>query len=235
MKPSIILFDLDNTLYDYNSAHNSAIKEVKIKTINYFNINSKEFDSLFVKAKKEVKKQLSNCASSHNRLLYFQKLFEIKGLGPQVYHALDLEQTYWNSFLIQMELRDGVLEFLDEIRLRNIKCGLITDLTANIQFRKLIRLGLEDKFDVITTSEEIGFDKPHPNCFINTINKLYPNYNENEHKIWMIGDDLDKDIYGAINNLNAKGFLYSKKRIKINIDREKVVVFDNYYSLIKQL
>ena len=134
-----------------------------------------------------------------------------------------------------MELRDGVLEFLDEIRLRNIKCGLITDLTANIQFRKLIRLGLEDKFDVITTSEEIGFDKPHPNCFINTINKLYPNYNENEHKIWMIGDDLDKDIYGAINNLNAKGFLYSKKRIKINIDREKVVVFDNYYSLIKQL
>lgn len=235
MKPSIILFDLDNTLYDYSSAHNSAIKEVKLKATNYFNLNSKEFDSLFIRAKKEVKKQLSNCASSHNRLLYFQKLFEIKGLGPQVYHALDLEQTYWNSFLIQMELREGVLEFLDEIRLRNIKCGLITDLTANIQFRKLIRLGLEDKFDVITTSEEIGFDKPHPDCFIKTIKKMYPSYNKKEHKIWMIGDDLDKDIYGAIDNLNAKGFLYSKKKVKINVAKEKVIIFDNYYSLIEQL
>ena len=87
--------------------------EEKLKATNYFNLNSKEFDSLFIRAKKEVKKQLSNCASSHNRLLYFQKLFEIKGLGPQVYHALDLEQTYWNSFLIQMELREGVLEFLE--------------------------------------------------------------------------------------------------------------------------
>lgn len=236
MTPSIILFDLDNTLYDYNSAHSVAIKEVKSKATNYFNIKPKEFDSFFLKAKKEVKKQLQSSAASHNRLLYFQKLFEIKGLGPQVYHSLDFEQTYWNSFLIEMKLHDGVLELLDEIRLKGIKCGLITDLTANIQFRKLIRLGLEDKFDVITTSEEIGHDKPHPDCFRLTMNKILNRKDYKDENIWMIGDDLEKDIKGAITNLEAQGFWYKgNKKDNMVISNKKITVFDNFHTLITKL
>ena len=45
-KPSIVLFDLDNTLYDYDSAHNDAIKAVSKKVKNLLNIDEKEFIEL---------------------------------------------------------------------------------------------------------------------------------------------------------------------------------------------
>lgn len=236
MKPTIVLFDLDDTLYDYTKAHKEALEQVKKKAKNLFNIDNKEFIALFNNAKSIVKSQLSHTASSHNRLLYFQKLFEIKGLGAQIYHSLDLEQTYWNSFLMAMELREGVLEFLDELRLRNIRCGLITDLTANIQFRKLIRLELEDKFDVITTSEEIGYDKPHPDCFFLTMKKFLDKEDLRNESIWMIGDDLEKDIKGAIDNLNAQGFWYNNNTTnKIDKSNKAITVFDNFHTLITKL
>ena len=109
---------------------------------------------------KIIKKQIPETASSHNRLLYFQKLIELKGLGQQVLISLDLNQTYWNKFLISSTLHDGVIEVLEELRINGVKLGLVTDLTADIQFRKLIKFELEHYFDSIVTSEEIGFDKP---------------------------------------------------------------------------
>ena len=55
-KPSIVLFDLDNTLYDYDSAHNDAIKAVSKKVKNLLNIDEKEFIELYEEAKQIIKK-----------------------------------------------------------------------------------------------------------------------------------------------------------------------------------
>ena len=50
-----IIFDLDDTLYDYESIHKSAMKKLRVFTCEKMRISEKEFDIAFLAAKKETK------------------------------------------------------------------------------------------------------------------------------------------------------------------------------------
>ena len=62
--------------------------------------------------KRQVKRQLGHTASSHSRLLYFQRGIEMLGRKTQLLITLDLEQTYWRTFLSHCELFPGVRDLL---------------------------------------------------------------------------------------------------------------------------
>ncbi len=197
--PDAIMFDTDNTLYPYDPAHSAAQKAVRDKVVNTFSISPEQFDKAFKQAKNEVKTRLKYTASSHSRLLYLQRMLEIMGLGSQALLALDFEQTYWRTFLSNAVLFDGVKELLDDIRLLGIPTAVVTDLTAQIQFRKIVYFELGYYFDYIVTSEEAGFDKPHEAPFQIALEKMSPKGN----CIWMIGDNPVNDIRGAREKINA--------------------------------
>jgi len=191
--PECILFDADNTLYSYDVPHKKALEAVKSKTIKELSVQPDDFDKAFDEARLKVKQKLVGTAASHNRLLYMQKMLEIMGLGSQVLIALDLEQTYWRVFMQEAELFEGVRDFIDDIRLMSIPIVLITDLTAQIQFRKMVYFGLDQYFDSIVTSEEAGFDKPNKTPFLIALKKI----SFSGKKIWMIGDNPLNDIKGS--------------------------------------
>ena len=193
IKPDCVLFDLDNTLYPYEPAHVNALNAVKTKVSRNFNLKEQTFDEAFAKAKELTKAQLGNTAAAHSRLLYMQKMLELLGLGSQVLFALDLEQTYWRTFLANATLFPGAKDFLDDLRLNSIPMAIVTDLTAQIQFRKMIYFGLDHYFDCIVTSEEAGQEKPHAAPFQLALKKVQPKGST----IWMIGDNPKKDIGGA--------------------------------------
>jgi putative hydrolase of the HAD superfamily len=197
--PDAILFDTDNTLYHYDPAHKMAMKAVRDKVTRTFSITPEQFDIAFTQARSEVKNRLQHTASSHNRLLYLQRMLEIIGLGSQVLLALDFEQTYWRTFLSHAELFDDVKELLDDLRLLDIPTAIVTDLTAQIQFRKIVYFGLDHYFDFIVTSEEAGFDKPHEAPFQIAIQKMNPK----GKCVWMIGDNEVSDIGGAKQKIGA--------------------------------
>jgi len=197
--PEAFLFDTDNTLYPYEPAHNAAQNAVRDKVVNTFSITPEEFDRAFKEARNHVKTRLQNTASSHSRLLYLQRMLEIMGLGSQVLLALDFEQTYWRTFLSNAILFDDVKELLDDIRLLGIPTAIVTDLTAQIQFRKVVYFGLDHYFDYIVTSEEAGFDKPHEAPFKIALEKMQTKGD----RIWMIGDNPINDISGADKCINA--------------------------------
>lgn len=197
--PHAILFDTDNTLYHYDPAHAVAMQAVRQKVAATLAIAPAAFDQAFAEARAQVKGRLGHTAASHNRLLYLQRMLEIIGLGSQVLLALDLEQTYWRTFLSNAVLFDEVKELLDDIRLLGIPTAIVTDLTAQIQFRKIVYFGLDRYFDYIVTSEEAGFDKPHGAQFQIALEKLRPAGD----CIWMIGDNPVSDIGGARERINA--------------------------------
>lgn len=197
--PDAFLFDTDNTLYPYDPAHAAAQLAVKQKVVNAFSISEAEFDKAFAEARKQVKTRLKHTASSHSRLLYLQRMLEILGLGSQVLLALDFEQTYWRTFLSNAVLFDDVKDLLDDIRLLGIPSAIVTDLTAQIQFRKVVYFGLDHYFDYIVTSEEAGHDKPHESPFQIAIEKMRPKGD----RIWMIGDNPINDIQGSREKINA--------------------------------
>lgn len=197
--PDAILFDTDNTLYPYDPAHAAAQQAVRRKVVSTFSISEPDFDAAFAQARSEVKSRLKHTAASHSRLLYLQRMLEIMGLGSQVLLALDFEQTYWRTFLGNAALFDGVKETLDDLRLLGIPTAIVTDLTAQIQFRKVVYFGLDHYFDYIVTSEEAGHDKPHESPFRIALEKMRPKGN----CIWMIGDNPVNDIQGAREQINA--------------------------------
>lgn len=197
--PDAILFDTDNTLYSYEPAHEAAQSAVRKKVVQKFSIKDDDFDQAFTEARQQVKLHLKGLASSHSRLLYMQRMLEIMGLGSQVLLALDFEQTYWRTFLSNAILFDEVKETLDDLRLLGIPTAIVTDLTSQIQFRKIVYFGLEHYFDCIVTSEESGFDKPHAASFELALKKLRPAGD----CIWMIGDNAVNDISGAKGAIGA--------------------------------
>lgn len=197
--PDAILFDTDNTLYPYEPAHHAAQGAVRNKVVSTLSINPSEFDKAYDQARTQVKNRLKKTASSHSRLLYMQRMLEILGLESQVLLALDFEQTYWRTFLSNATLFDGVKELLDDLRLLNIPTAIVTDLTAQIQFRKIVYFGLDGHFDFIVTSEEAGFDKPHEAPFQIALEKMRPRGD----RIWMVGDNPEADIQGAREKLAA--------------------------------
>ena len=157
------------------------------------------------------------------------------GLGSQVLLALDLEQTYWRTFLSNAVLFDDVKELLDDIRLYGIPTAIVTDLTAQIQFRKIVYFGLDYYFDHIVTSEEAGYDKPRKEPFELAVQKMKPKGD----CIWMIGDNPLNDIQGARESIGAVTFQKIHKGIDKGAHLTQPDVSFKYFKdlrvLLKQL
>ena len=229
--PNAILFDIDNTLYSYEGPHKEALDAVKDKAMKTFSIESSKFDEAFLEARSAVKKRLVNVASSHSRLLYMQKTLEILGLGSQILNSLDLEQTYWRVFLRNAELFENVKELLDDIRLLDIPTAVVTDLTAQIQFRKMVYFGLDQYFDFIVTSEEAGKEKPDKEPFKIALQKINPRGS----CVWMIGDDPDKDILGSKETIDAITLQKLDKGENQKEKGNKADLIFNHFSEIRKL
>ena len=228
IKPKAVLFDTDNTLYEYEPANKKATKAVGEKLNNLLGIKEQEFLIKYAQSKNEIKAQLGKTASSHSRLLYFQRLLELLGLKAQLLIALDLEQTFWRTFLDNAPLFNGVRDIFFELKKRDIPIGIVTDLTSHIQLRKLTYFGLEDIFDAVVTSEEVGADKPNEKVFKLALKKLNL---ENEENIWMVGDNPDADVIGG-KKINAVTFQKLHKGIVQGInEQEPDVIFDNFIQL----
>ena len=149
-------------------------------------------------------------------------------MSTQLLSTLDLEQTYWRTFLLNSELFPGALTFIFDIRSTSIGTAVLTDLTAQIQFRKLIYFGLDAAFDFVVTSEEAGGDKPSSAAFELVLVKL----GLSADQIWYIGDDGDKDIAGG----KAMGMGTLQKRHRgIDAVPEADLVFDDFRALRKVL
>ncbi len=188
-----VLFDLDNTLYDYEVPHRKALKAVHVVLKKNINISFPKFKRLYNLSKGEIHRELSGFASAHNRVLYFQRLIEKthNTVDPKV--ILKLYSTYWDTLLGNMKPAKGVLETLKEIKKRGLRVGIVTDLTTHIQLRKVQKLGITRYVDVLVSSEEAGSEKPHAIMFLLALNKL----DLSPHDVVFVGDNSTKDIEGA--------------------------------------
>ncbi|PHK95461.1 hydrolase [Pseudoroseomonas rhizosphaerae] len=201
-KPRAILFDLDDTLYEYAGPHERAMAAVRSKVERSLKVVPSQFNHAFRQAREEVKRALGSTASSHNRLLYFQRMIELLGLNSQPAIALDLEQTYWRTLMTTARLHPGAEETLIELRAAGLPLGLVTDLTAQIQFRKLVYFGIDRYFDIVVTSEEAGVDKVGLKPFEVAAAKLELQPGD---RIWFIGD-AECDVVASKKVLNAATF-----------------------------
>ena len=198
-----VIFDLDNTVYNYDYCHEKAMHSLQEFACKKYSLGKEEFYSSFDVAKRNVKAQLGNTGASHNRLLYMQLFLENINRNP-VEDALGLYDRYWDTMLENMTLFPYVIPLMKYLKENGIKIGVLTDLTAHIQHRKIARLGLTGYIDVLVTSEEAGQEKPSDIAF----NRLIGKFSCLPDEMLMIGDSQAKDIEGAL-KVGMKGLLFS--------------------------
>ncbi|MBI9070761.1 MAG: HAD family hydrolase [Melioribacteraceae bacterium] len=166
---SVIVLDLDDTLYKEIDFLKSAYKEISEHLSNEIKLN--------------IYQEMLD--------LYFEEkdVFEIivnKYKFESIY-KVDLIRSYRNHYP-SIVLLEGVKEFIQKIEELNIPLGLITDGRSITQRNKIAALGLSDCFDEIIISEEFGSKKPSIQNFQIFMDKY------RDHCFYYIGDNLKKDF-----------------------------------------
>lgn len=225
MKFKGILLDIDNSLYDYDKTNDIALQDVLSYFNSQLNISKELIKQHYEKARGQINAELRGTASSHNRLLYFQRMLEMMKLNP-VRYALVAYTIYWDVFLENIFLYDGVQEFLMLNKERKI--GFVTDLTADVQHKKLLKLNLVDHIDCLVTSEETGQEKPHPQIFLSALKKL----DLNSEDVCMVGDNYDKDIIGA-RSLGIEAFWLNTKNESRETKDQSIKQFSNFREMFE--
>ena len=101
------------------------------------------------------------------------------------------------------DIVEGTFEILDNIRKSGCKLALIAN-DDSVSARNIIKTtGLEDYFDVIVISEELGVEKPDQEIFVAALAKL----GVKPENAVMVGNRIDSDIIGA-NRVGMKSILF---------------------------
>ncbi|MFS4457210.1 HAD family hydrolase [Maribacter sp. 2304DJ31-5] len=163
---SIIAFDLDDTLYKEVDFLKSAYLEIAQE------LDANKWNLLYIE-------MFSMYRSGNNVFEFLTKKYEI--------NLDDLLLKYRNHFP-NIEVSDGVLNLLKNIKKNKGKIAIITDGRSQTQRNKIDALGLIEYIDTILISEEIGYQKPALKVF-DKLEGLYPN-----HEFTYIADNLKKDF-----------------------------------------
>lgn len=190
-----VIFDIDNTMYDYTAANEEAMARLEAYCVEQFSISRENFADVFARAQTlAVERVAYDCAAVHNRLIRCQCILELLG-QPLFPHALRMYHAYWDTVLEVMEPEPGLHEFVKTLKEKAIRIGVGTDMTAYIQYKKLEKLELDQWIDFVVTSEEAGVEKPSPRLFDFCLEKAGCKREE----CAFIGDSYKKDVKGAIN------------------------------------
>lgn len=227
-----VIFDLDDTLYDYKALERAAFECVGRLVRERLGVSEELYEGAFMRARQTTKEMLGETATSHSRMLYFQKTLEYLDIRP-LYLALEMYETYWGFFLDNMILYPGARELLEALHEKYIRVGVCTDLLAHIQHRKLRRLGMMDDVDCMVTSEEAGVEKPSPGIFKLCLEKLRLPAGE----VCFIGDNLERDVKGAMAaGMQAVWFHpEGKESVPEETVQEDIDVVSNYKELFRLL
>jgi HAD superfamily hydrolase (TIGR01662 family) len=121
--------------------------------------------------------------------------------------TLVVEEEIQGRHLQEVELQKVpyVDHVLHELKKR-YKLGVVTNTTTSGEEHvrtALKKIGIERDFDVIVTSVDVGYEKPHEKIFLTALRKLCVKPNE----AVMVGNRISKDVLGA-NKLGMTSILY---------------------------
>lgn len=191
-----LLIDLDNTLVDYAQSERGALD----KLFSYCNLQS----DLQSSAKDYYKKvnafywsefEKKNVTIEEIQKKRFEDLITEFSLDND---PMDLNKKYLKFFIQSTSIDPKVLTALKELKEIGIKLIVITNGIHWTQTERIKNCGLDQIIDTFFTSESVGFAKPHPKMFTDSIEFL-KSIDCPTNDLWVIGDNFEADIIGAHN------------------------------------
>ena len=193
-----VIFDLDDTLYEFDPAEQTGREAIREYAERVIGVNGEAFMANFVEMLRLQIRLHGDTAGSHSRAIRCQLVCE--KMGIPLHHVPILNDLFWNSYISSIRPFPGIPELFAKIRESDRKIGICTNMTADWQMKKLVRLDLIDKCDFIVSSEEADAEKPVRAIFDLCLEKAGCHASE----CLFIGDNPVCDIQGAIDaGMNA--------------------------------
>lgn len=218
-----VLFDIDGTLYDYNSSNKVAMNTLASYAKENFGWEKERTLTLLKETNSVITNELGQCAAIHNRLIRFQRALYNCGV-PVFPHAMNMYNLYWDTLLSEAKTFDHIPETLSSLKSSGYKILAVTNMTAYMQFKKFEKLHLSVFFDYILSSEEVGSEKPEVQMFHKAATLCKTSVSECVY----VGDSYKNDYCGAMNaGMKAVWFNYEGRE-----EKEKgVVSFSDWSDL----
>ena len=191
-----VLIDLDDTLYSYKPAHDSAIQVIHDIFLPFRKMSLQNFKKQIDDVWAAIYEEMGSVPIAHNRMIVFQRLAEKNKIERPYLLAERLYHAYFNAFFKALRQQGPALQaknFLKKCKKQKIPVCLVTDMQALVQTQKLKALKLTSYVDLMVSNDEAGFDKPNPQIFLQALKKL----NLKKKDVIMIGNDMQRDIEGA--------------------------------------
>ncbi len=208
-----LVFDLDNTLVNSDSAYEAALLQTGI------NPHSNEYQN----ARNQVKSQLpKNHTSAHNRLLYFKEMYK-NTFSPQ--KILEKMHQYESNLYSNIQNQWKTLHrdtLFNKLTQKYSICILTNENTRT----QLIKLSAMDPngvyFKNLVCSEDVGIEKPSEIPFL----KIIENSDYLPKDCLMIGDNIEHDLKPA-QKLGFNTIL----TLEFSTNREENHTFKTIYKL----
>ncbi|MBE5927862.1 MAG: HAD family phosphatase [Lachnospiraceae bacterium] len=172
-----IIFDLDGTLMD-------SMWMWEDIDIEYF----KRFDIPFTH-----KYQTDIEGMSFNEIaVYFKEVFKIPDSVEKM--KADWNQMAWDKYNTEVFPKPGVLDFLEKLKQKNIRCAIATSNSIQLCMACLNAHNMAGYFSEIHTASEVKHGKPAPDIYLLVADKLGV-----DPKKCLVFEDLYKGICAAKN------------------------------------
>ncbi len=188
-KYKLIIFDLDDTLFDYKATEIQALS----KACSTLNLAFDEETYKLYKTSNEIAKKMIPD--------YLLKLDNFRRKRAEIFLGLLSNaqcpvDVFINEYLKASEIGvviDGVSETLETIK--SVQKVVGTNGSTYPRHNKLLNSQIAKYFIGFYSSEILGITKPNPDFFIKICNNLSVNPNE----VLVVGDNIETDILGAFN------------------------------------
>lgn len=187
-----IIFDLDDTILDFQDSEEKALKQ--IITLYELPYNQQTI-ACYKRINDGLWHQLEEGLISREEVLttrfsLFLKEFHIDENGAKV------EAMYREHLNQGHKAITHAHELLNALSKQDYKLYIGTNGVGKTQRKRLLGAKLQGYFEQLFISEEIGYEKPNPHFFHYIFDALHTSSKE---EFLMIGDRLTSDIQGAIN------------------------------------
>lgn len=224
MTYKFLLFDLDHTLLDFDTAEDVALtqllKEEGVTDIQaykdyYIPMNKSLWKDL--ELKKITKQELVNTR--------FSKMFSHFGIEKDGVYLAERYQFYLAQ---QGQVFSGAMELLDCLVDRGYELYAATNGITTIQTGRLAQSGLAPYFNQVFISEQLQTQKPDA-LFYEKIGQQIAGFSK--EKTLMIGDSLTADIQGG-NNADIDTIWYNSHHLENKSKAQPTYEVDSYQDLL---
>lgn len=192
MKYDVIIFDADETLFDFKKSEKHAFESTMIE--NGFEYSEKEHFLVYKEINTAIWKELEEGKISQKEL----KVERFKRFLEKINSNL-LAEDFAKVYMKNLSFASFVYEDSEELLLdlHNDKTlAIITNGLSDVQNNRIRKSVIAKYFKDIVVSEEVNVSKPDPKIF----EIAFKNLNiKDKSKVLMVGDSLTSDIQGGIN------------------------------------